>query len=45
MDKKKEFEGTLESFDEKNIVLRCSETETLTIPRERIAVIKLAIHF
>lgn len=45
MDKKKEFEGVLESFDEKNIVLRCSETETLTIPRERIAIIKLAIHF
>lgn len=45
MDKKKEFEGVLESFDEKNIMLRCSETETLTIPRERIAIIKLAIHF
>ncbi|MCH5272188.1 MAG: ribosome maturation factor RimP [Lachnospiraceae bacterium] len=45
LEKKKEFEGVLESFDEKTVVLRLSETETLTIPRESIAMIKLAIHF
>ncbi|MDD6035229.1 MAG: ribosome maturation factor RimP [Lachnospiraceae bacterium] len=45
MNKRKEFEGELESFDEQNIVLRISETEQLTIPRESIAMIKLAIHF
>lgn len=45
LDKKKEFEGVLEGFDEETVVLRLSETETVTIPRESIAVIKLAIHF
>ncbi len=45
MDKKKEFEGALVSFDTENIVLRISEKEELTIPRESIAMIKLAIHF
>ncbi len=45
IEKKKEFEGVLESFDSETIVLRFSETETLTIPRESIAMIKLAIHF
>lgn len=45
LDKKKEFEGVLEGFDEATVVLRLSETETVTIPRESIAVIKLAIHF
>lgn len=45
LEKKKEFEGVLESFDEKTVVLRLSETETLTIPRESVAMIKLAIHF
>lgn len=43
--KKKEFMGSLESFDERNIVLRISEEETLTIARESIAMIKLAVHF
>lgn len=45
LDKRKEFEGVLEGFDEATVVLRLSETETVTIPRESIAVIKLAIHF
>lgn len=45
LNKKKELSGDLESFDDANIVLRISETETITIPRESIAMIKLAIHF
>lgn len=45
MEKKKELAGILESFDEKNIVLWISDKETLTIPRESIAMIKLAFHF
>lgn len=45
LEKKKEFEGVLESFDEKTVVLRLSETETFTIPRQSIAMIKLAVHF
>ena len=45
LNKQKEFEGELVSYDEENIVLGISEEETLTIPRESIAMIKLAIHF
>ena len=45
LNKKKELSGDLESFDDANIVLRISETETITIPRESIAMLKLAIHF
>lgn len=45
LDKQKEFEGKLVSYDEENIVLGISEEETLIIPRESIAMIKLAIHF
>ncbi len=45
LNKQKEFEGELVSFDEENIVLGISEDETLTIPRAGIAMIKLAIHF
>ena len=45
LNKQKEFEGELISYDEENIVLGISEDETLTIPRESIAMIKLAIHF
>ena len=45
LNKQKEFEGELISFDEENIVLGISEEETMTIPRESIAMIKLAIHF
>ena len=45
INKRKELEGELERFDAENIVLRVSETESLTIPRESIAMIKLAIHF
>lgn len=45
MNKKKEFEGELLSYDAESIVLGISEKETLTIPRESIAIIKLAFHF
>ena len=45
LNKKKEFEGELVSYDEENIVLGISEEETITIPRAGIAMIKLAIHF
>lgn len=45
LNKKKEFEGELVSYDEVNIVLGISEEETITIPRAGIAMIKLAIHF
>ena len=45
LDKQKEFEGALISYDEENIVLGISEGETLTIPRTSIAMIKLAFHF
>ena len=45
LNKQKEFEGELVSYDAENIVLGISEEETLTIPRESIAMIKLAIHF
>ncbi|MBQ8800275.1 MAG: ribosome maturation factor RimP [Lachnospiraceae bacterium] len=45
LNKQKEFEGELVSYDEENIVLGISENETITIPRESIAMIKLAIHF
>jgi len=45
LNKQKEFEGVLVSYDEENIVLGISENETMTIPRAGIAMIKLAIHF
>lgn len=45
IEKKKELEGELLSFDAENIVLGLSENKTITIPRESIAMIKLAIHF
>ncbi len=45
IEKKKELEGELLSFDTENIVLGLSENKTITIPRESIAMIKLAIHF
>lgn len=45
INKQKELEGILESFDAENIELRISEKETLTIPRAGIALIKLAINF
>jgi len=45
LDKKKELEGQLISYDEENIVLGISEDERITIPRAGIAMIKLAIHF
>lgn len=45
IEKKKELEGELLSFDTENIVLGLSENKTITIPRESIAMIRLAIHF
>lgn len=45
LNKQKEFEGELVDFDAENIVIRISEQETLTLSRESIAMIKLAIHF
>lgn len=41
----KEFSGFLESFDDKCLVLRTTDTETKTLNRNEIALIKPAVHF
>lgn len=42
---KKIIEGTLEMYEEKTVVLRAENNEVINIPREAIALIKLAVKF
>lgn len=42
---KKIIEGILEAYEEKIIVIRIESNETIEIPRELIALIKLAVKF
>lgn len=42
---KKIIEGILEAYEEKTIVIRTETSETIEIPRELIALIKLAVKF
>ncbi len=45
IEKKKEFSGVLEAFDEESVTLRIEEGKSMKFDRSDVAVIKLAIDF
>ncbi len=45
IEKKKEFSGVLEAFDESSVTLRIEEGKSMKFDRSDVAVIKLAIDF